>query len=31
MSADGHRLATQVGRGAVVRVFDATPLPEAAR
>lgn len=29
VSADGHRLATQVGRGAAVRVFDATPLPEA--
>ncbi|MFO0798525.1 MAG: protein kinase [Gemmataceae bacterium] len=28
VSADGHRLATQVSRGAVVRVFDATPLQE---
>jgi eukaryotic-like serine/threonine-protein kinase len=28
ISDDGHRLATQVDRGAAVRIFDATPFPD---
>jgi eukaryotic-like serine/threonine-protein kinase len=28
ISDDGHRLATQVDRGAAVRIFDGTPFPD---